>query len=160
MNKNTHTRGTTQNAPARYLKFLQELEHLITSETPFVLSRLVAKHQISRGVPAVLKEAGIISKVNRSYVWNSIKPNIKMATKTVDEVSRKVYKSIGKTHPITPVDLFNQKVEAWKSEILTPVHPAERMLDPVSKPKQTRIRQPAKIQKTISLFWGLITFKF
>ncbi len=155
MNKKTHTRGTRKNAPERYLKFLQELEQVTKTPVNFSMIELIKKHKISSSVRSVLIEAGIIEKVNGLYEWKSIKPNIKMASKVVSTVSKNIRESAGnrknrmiiESKSITPIDLFTPSKEFI---------PEPRI--PAYKPK--RKRRMAKIQKTISLFWGLITIKF
>lgn len=72
-----------------YFSFMKELSSSIKSGKKLVMSDLVKKHKISKTLPTVLKNMGVIKKNNNGdYEWKTTPVTKKLAEQALDNLSK------------------------------------------------------------------------
>ena len=119
------------------LIFLKELKVALNYNPKISITKLCKEHKISTNVAQVLLESKLITNDKGSKTWNTIEPNIAMASELVVRTtiySRKYYKS-----KPTKKDISTGKQFFENSDKVMTIH----------KPK-----------KKIDIFWGLIKIEY
>lgn len=145
----------------KYLEVLFRIKHECEMGGNFSLSELIRDYSAGNAMGVVIQDAGIVRNVghkNRpTYVWKSINPNIKMAERVRQEMTKRVMsyqkpKVKNKKRPVRTENIVSTKKDIWNIK--------ETCLD--NKPKKAKVekcnysKEKTIGNKNISILWGMI----
>lgn len=127
----------------KYLEVLFRIKHECEMGGEFSLSELIRGYSVGNAMGVVIQDAGIVTNIGHKnrprYIWKSIRPNIKMAERVRQEMTKRVM-SYQKT-----------KVNTGANANLSKVEKANAKIHPVKTRKEKDGRT-----KNISILWGMI----
>jgi hypothetical protein len=136
----------------KYLKMLNEMYEILQITDRINMSDFVQKWKVTKSLSKVMQSGGLIkrsgSKLNSTWQWTSIKPNVFMVQELIKRISKETSQDYRDGKPLTQIHKPKRK---YKN--------TQVVVDPIIEPKKRGAYKPRK-SKVFSLFWGLIKFNY
>ncbi len=148
----------------RLLNFFNNLYEKTLEPSTFSLSQYCKDNCVHTQIGSIAVKNKLLivdaSSKNRTYTWNTIKPNIKTIRK-VDEIFKAMNKVNNEKHRKVLQPKVEEVAEPTK-EVTTPVEeiPVKTIKPKTKTVVKTIVVEEKKVFKEFNLLWGLLRFKW